>query len=114
MSILLLVVAMMVLVIGVTGHHGVRAARAQWAADAAALAAAGVGPTSLEAESVAREVAEANGATLLTLVIAPESGSDSGVGVGQRQAASPVVVIEVDYGGVIAQAAARRFSTNGS
>lgn len=107
-AVLMVAAALVVAVIVVTTEQAVRAARAQWAADAAALAAASAGAGAADAEQVARDLAEANGATLVSLLVAPDPGMASQVG--ERRAASPVVVVRVDYGGISARAAARRFS----
>ena len=104
-------VALAVVVIGATTRHAVRTARAQWAADAAALAAASVGPTTTQGAAAARAVAEANGATLSSLSVAP-GPSDPLIGGGPSgpgTPVSPVVVVRVDYGGVVVDAAAQRF-----
>ncbi len=118
---LVLVVAM----VGVWTEYFVRSARAQWAADAAALAAAGNGLTGSDVEA-ARLLAEANGAVLVVVSLADESGDEvddlaapdwaeqGGDNAPDRvgpAALSPVVVVEVDFEGVRARSAARRFAS---
>lgn len=96
---------LIVAVIGVSTEHYARSAKAQWAADAAALAAAGSGLTGTD-EQAARVLAEANGATLLSVEV--------GDGSHQPTILSPIVVVTIELDGLRAQAAAQRFATGGS
>ena len=97
--------------ITVTAGHAVRVARAQWAADAAALAAA----SDLDAGGIrsGRRLAEANGAELVGFTTVPSSTAfpqpvDKS-GDGWAGPLSAIVVVEVELDGVRARAAAARF-----
>lgn len=119
----MLFVAMLAMVsIGAVARQSVQIARAQWAADAAALAvtAAGVdGAGVTEAGAVAGELtAEANGATLLSVsTVSSHSalrqhrliGHGSSPDTGHTTSMSFVVVVEVERDGIKASAAAARF-----
>jgi len=117
LAIIVFVVMMVLLSIAATAEYSARAARAQWAADSAALAIASVG---LDDTGVAagRAVAEANGADLVA-VSAADSLSGSGLGPSPsrqppeaRSSMSPmstVVVVKVERRGFSASAAAARF-----
>ena len=105
-----LALAMTVVISG----HGIRSARAQLAADAAALAEAaapGTGP----------EVARANGARLVSVqrtvsAAAPIGGGPPGGGAPTWTGpvlVGPLVVIEVERSGVRARAAAAAFAMDG-
>jgi uncharacterized membrane protein len=108
-ALLLVGLVLSVAVIQATTERYTRLARAQWAADAAALAAAASGPSGTD-EVAARAVAEANGASLLGLGVGP-AGSEGPVSIGDGSTPlSPVVVVEVEFEGVRARAAARRFA----
>ncbi len=113
--------------IAVTARHEVRSAKAQWAADAAALAAASVGVgvegganTAGGGHRVAAAVAEANGADLLAVSVVDGDGAPVGRSAESRFERNspisggsgqwPVVVVRVDYRGVPAAAAAQRFT----
>lgn len=105
LALVLLVLAMVVGSIGLSTRHYVRLARAQWAADAAALASAAVGLSGSDIDS-ARVLAEANGAELVSVSVVDSIG-DSDIGATPL---SSVVVVEVELGGVRARSAARRFA----
>ncbi len=106
-----------IMLIGVTARHEVRSAKAQWAADAAALAAAAVG-VSDGGHGVAVTVAEANGATLVSVSVfdattsqqdrSNESRSERNLFASAGARRWPVVVVLVDYRGLRASAAAQR------
>ncbi|MGH1489149.1 MAG: hypothetical protein ACRBK7_07100 [Acidimicrobiales bacterium] len=105
LAVVLLVLAMVTGTIGLATQHYVRLARAQWAADAAALASAAVGLSGSDIDS-ARALAEANGAELVSVsVVDPTGGSGAG-----PTPLSSVVVVEVELGGLRARSAARRFA----
>ncbi len=114
--------------ITVTADRHIRTARAQWAADAAALAAATVGVDSggagtgsgpnpgPDAVAAAKALAEANGARLISIgvVAGPSASSGSGQQTGNAVGATimrSIVVIRVEYGGVQAESAAQRLIT---
>ncbi len=112
-AIVLGTVALALSLIVVQAQYRVRVARAQWAADAAALAAAndvvagadGGGPV---ARAAARSVAGANGARLVSIGMSNSASSHRGIeGVTMI---SPTVVVEIELEGVVAQAAAARFA----
>ena len=101
MAIVLVVTMMLGLLVGVTAQYGHRQAAAQWAADAAAMAAAveGVDATG---PSSGRGLARANGGTLISAVLMPpQPGPDD-------RFVSMIVVVEVEFDGVRATAAAVR------
>jgi Flp pilus assembly protein TadG len=97
--------------------YRVRVARAQWAADAAARAAAAEvtaghddgGPA---ARRAAGRVAAANGATLVTIGLGDgtAAGYAGDAGSGAPWPVSPVVLIEVELDGVRASSGAARFA----
>jgi len=118
--------------------QGVRVARAQWVADAAALAAAstmvdgdrpvppggsvGAGGEAADPGGLVRRagaaVAAANGGRLvsLELLMAPRDAAPGGLASGGPDVetglipASPMVVVEVERGGIRARAAARGYA----
>lgn len=92
------VVLVLVLVVG-TADRAARQARVQWAADAAALAAAAAGPAG-DGPVMARAVAAANGAEVISVRTAlPE--------VAERPyAVAVIVVVEVEADGIVSVAAA--------
>ncbi len=106
----------------VSAEVRVRQARVQWAADAAALAAAAevvAGPADggSRAVAAATELAEANGARLLSITVvgsdpagADVPGMGSTTGVGASAAISPTVVVEVASGRLRASAGAARYA----
>ena len=102
-------------VIVVRAEYRVRVAQAQWAADAAALAAAaevvsaldGGGP---EARRAATRLAEANGARLVSTELIDRPGPRSHPGIDESTPISPTIAVEVELGGVRARAAAARFA----
>lgn len=115
-ALLMLGLVLSVTMIGVSTEHYVRSARAQWAADAAALAAAANGLDGSDG-SAARVLAEANGAVLVSVLVVDEplGSSEPVTGVGDgMQPLSPVVVVEVEFDGVRARSAARRFAVDRS
>lgn len=119
LAIVLVAFALSVTVIVATSRHSVRLARAQWAADAAALAVASVGPDD-GGVVVGRVVAEANGARIISMSTgwsAPFEPlrtqiSRSGTNGEPLRATGmgPVVVVRVDYAGIEAESAAQRFT----
>lgn len=106
----------------VQGQYQARLARAQWAADGAARAAAaevvsgvGVGGVSgSAARRAATVVAEANGARLVSIeVVDRPAGPDltsSQIGIRVAAPISPTVAVEVELGGIRARAAAARYA----
>lgn len=98
-------------VVVATARHHVRSVEAQWAADAAALAAASVASES-DGIAAATRLAEANGGRLIGLSVAADPAL-VGVGAGSVgpgvEPPSRVVVVEVELDGVRARAAAARF-----
>ena len=106
-----------IVLIGVTARHEVRSAKAQWAADAAALAAAAVGVAD-GGDAAAVTVAEANGARVVSVSVfdatavkkdrSSESRSERNLFASAGAGRWPVVVVRVDYGGLRASAAAQR------
>lgn len=119
LAIVLVGFALSVVVIVATSRHAARVARAQWAADAAALAVAAAGPES-GGITAGREVAEANGARMIGVSTAWPSPAEQRMVRYSRTGTNgvsllstgmgPVVVVLVDYGGVEAESAAQRFT----
>lgn len=105
LAVVVLIVMLSGLLVGLTAERHRRHAGAQWAADAAALAAA-AGGVDQTGPASARGIAEANGARLVSMsTYRPPAllGPD---------VVSTVVVIRVEFGGVTASAAAARFIDN--
>ncbi len=113
LAIVLGTVALALSLILVQAQYRVRVARAQWAADGSALAAASdvvAGPEAggPVARQAAVSVAEANGARLVSIEVTNQASSHRGIdGV---TPISPTVVVEVELDGVVARAAAARFA----
>lgn len=103
--VVVLLVLMMGVIVGTTAEQYRKAAVAQWAADAAALAGAAEGPGATGPSS-AGGLAEANDSQLVSIVMVPPPFSVA------DEAVSMVVVVEVEHRGVTAFAAAARFITD--
>lgn len=110
-------VALALALVVVSAVYRVRVARAQWAADAAARAAAaevvaGAADGGPVARAAAERVAAANGGRLVSADVVGGAGSDYDLGPERRDLlpVSPVVVIEVERSGVRARAGAARFA----
>jgi Flp pilus assembly protein TadG len=103
--VLLVAVAAMALIVALAAQAG-RVSKAQWAADAAALAVAAEGRS-----DAGTALAEAHGAVLVTVSVVPDGVPLSELGVAAHGATiSPsVVVVEVERDGIRARAAAARF-----
>lgn len=113
--VLFVMVAATMAVVAIAGHTA-RVARAQWAADAAALAVAAVGyeggPQDGPGVQAGRLLAEANGAVLVRVSVSG-SGSISVDPNSSHHGSTPLsatVVVEVEREGVVASAAAARFA----
>lgn len=107
--------ALTLVVVGATVR--VRTARAQWAADAAARAAAaevsaGTDDGGAAAREAAERLAEANGGRLVgvDLLDGPAIDYDRPPGRHEPLPVSPVIVVEVDVAGARARAGAARFA----
>lgn len=130
----LMALALGVVVLGLTlvvvgAEARVRVARALWAADSAARAAAAVvvpdgSDGGARARRSARALAEANGARLVSIEIrsadgrsgeanGPDLTMGTADGVGTVQPISPTVVVEVSIGRIRATAGAARFAMTG-
>lgn len=112
LAIVLGTVALALSLIVVQTGYRVRVARAQWAADGSALAAAadvvgsdGGGP---QARQAAAAVAEANGARLVSIEVLDRDSSQHGID--EPTPISPTVLVEVELAGIRARAAAARFA----
>ncbi len=116
LAIMLATVALALGLVLVQAQHRVRVARAQWAADGSALAAASdvvAGPDAggSLARAAAVSVAEANGARVVSIQVTNQASSHHGIdGV---TPISPTVVVEIELDGVVASAAAARFAVAG-
>lgn len=101
----------------VSAEVRVRMARAQWAADAAALAAAadlvaGRDGGGSAARRSAVELSEANGARLVSIELLDREIDDLATGTNRPLALSPTVVVTVELDGVTARAGAGRFAVD--
>jgi hypothetical protein len=97
----------------------IRVARAQWAADAAARAAAveavaGTDDGGAAAMEAAERLAEANGGRLVgvNLLDGPAMDYDRPPGRHEPLPVSPVIVVEIDVAGARARAGAARFAVS--
>lgn len=106
LAIVLAACALVLALLMLSTGFAVRSARAQWAADATALAIAAVGPDEAGIEA-GRRLAEANGAELLGVSTVPVPGADPAPSLW------PVVVVKVQVGRLQAEAAARRVPIDG-
>lgn len=111
LAVVLGTIALALAVLTVGAGQRTQLARAQWAADGAARAAAAevVAGDSDRARRVAAAVAEANGARLVALSVRP-AGRPSGSPGDRALPVSPTVVVEVEIGSSHAVAAAGRFA----
>jgi len=115
LAIVLGTVALALSLIVVQAQYRVRVARAQWAADGSALAAAsdvvagadGGGPVARQAASA---VAAANGARLVSIEVSNSASSHRGID--DVTPISPTVVVAIELDGVVARAAAARFAVS--
>ena len=110
-------IALGLVLVVVSAEVRVRTARAQWAADGAARAAAaevvpasGPSPVPSSAGRAAAEVAEANGARLVSIEVIDRVRPPPVVGTTAPLAVSPTVVVTVELAGIEARAAAARFA----
>lgn len=104
LAVVVLLVLMMGALVGATAQQYRRAAGAQWAADAVALAVAAEG-TGPEGRRIAAELATANDAVLRSITTVPPAAADV------EDMVSMVVVVEVEHRGAVAFAAAARFES---